>query len=81
MTTPLTVLHTATGEELWAASAVNEYLGIGKSTFTSCVSKGIAPTPKYSIERTKLWDASEIRQWHSNRPDSPVTNHPAGKKA
>lgn len=72
MSTPLTSLTLNDGTELWTISSVVDYLGISKSAFTSYVSKQIAPAPMYTVERTRLWDAEEVKTWHSNRPGSPV---------
>lgn len=76
MTTPLTSLTLADGTELWTITAVASFLNIGKATFTSYVSKQQAPAPAYTVERTRLWDAEEIKTWHAARPGSPVPNHP-----
>ncbi|WP_165242159.1 helix-turn-helix transcriptional regulator [Corynebacterium lizhenjunii] len=72
-------LTLAEGRTLWTISKVVTHLGIGKATFTSYVSKGIAPAPAIHIERTRLWDADEIRAWHAARPGSPVRNAPRAK--
>lgn len=79
MTAQLNELTLSDGRTLWTVSRVVQHLGIGKATFTSYVSKGFAPAPAIELERTRLWDAEEVKQWHANRPGSPVPNHPGSK--
>ncbi|MDU0479412.1 hypothetical protein QVA66_09190 [Staphylococcus chromogenes] len=79
MTTALDHLDLADGRTLWTVSAVCAHLGIGKATFTSYVSKGFAPAPACTVERTRLWDAEEVKTWHAGRPGSPVKNAPRAR--
>ena len=79
MTNELTSLQLADGTVLWTVSKVCEHVGVGKPTFTSYVSKHLAPQPAFTIERTRLWDAEEVKAWHAARPGSPVPNAPTAK--
>lgn len=79
MTKELTSLQLADGTLLWTVSKVCEHIGVAKTTFTSYVSKRVAPQPAFAIERTRLWDAEEIKAWHATRPGSPVPNAPTAK--
>ena len=57
----LTEITTREGITYWTISKIVEYIGVSKSSFTSYVAKGFAPTPVAAVERTRLWDAQEIK--------------------
>ena len=59
---------TDNGIEYWTVTAITQHIGVAKSTFASYVARGQAPHPAFQLERTRLWDANEIKQWHASRP-------------
>lgn len=72
-------LTLANGRELWTATHICQLLGIAKPTWTGYVTRRQAPAPIMQVERTRLWDAEEVRDWHAARPGSPVPNSPEHK--
>lgn len=76
MTHQLSELTLSTGQELWTVSKICEHVGIEKLTWSGYVTRGTAPAPAYQVERTRLWDAEEVKTWHAQRPGSPVPNSP-----
>ena len=63
---------TDNGVEYWTVTAITQHIGVAKSTFASYVARGQAPQPAFQLERTRLWDANEIKQWHASRPTTAV---------
>lgn len=71
-----------TGKELWRVKECAQHCGIKPSTWTTYAAQGRTPAPVTEFDkRTPLWFADEVKDWHANRPGSPVTNHPTAKKA
>ena len=52
----------ATGRVLWRVIDCATYCGIGPRTWANYCANG----------RTPLWDAEEVKAWHTNRPGSPI---------
>ena len=65
---PHRITITDNGIEYWTVTAITQHIGVTKSTFASYVACGQAPQPAFQLERTRLWDAAEIKQWHASRP-------------
>ena len=61
------------GIEYWTVTAITQHIGVAKSTFASYVARGQALQPAFQLERTRLWDAAEIKQWHASPPQSNPT--------
>ncbi|MDK8450979.1 hypothetical protein QP975_08340 [Corynebacterium mastitidis] len=57
-----------TGRELWPAEQCSGHCGVARSTWTTYVAREQAPTPVTRLHGTPLWDASEVRTWHAQRP-------------
>ena len=65
-----------TGRELWRVKECATHCGIKPSTWTTYSAQGRTPTPVgHFDQRTPLWDAEEVKAWHTARPGSPVKNH------
>ncbi|MBB1023338.1 MULTISPECIES: helix-turn-helix transcriptional regulator [unclassified Dietzia] len=68
-----------TGDELWTATQCAEHCGISPATWRGYVSQGRTPGSLAAFERSPLWRADDIRDWHAARPGSPVSNAPTSK--
>lgn len=81
----ITITETSTGRKLWRGSDCANHCGVSPSTwrsYTRAKNKINPPQPATHLDaRTPLWYADEVKDWHANRPGSPVTNHPTAKKA
>ncbi|MCQ9352634.1 hypothetical protein NQ015_06775 [Corynebacterium sp. 153RC1] len=70
-----------TGRELWRVKECAAYIGITPATWTNYAANGRTPQKVAHLDnRTPLWDADEVKNWHANRPGSPVRNNPAARK-
>lgn len=56
------------GAEYWTAGECATYLGIAPDTWTAYVSRGQAPAAATRWHNLRVWSASEVRQWHEQRP-------------
>ena len=66
-----------TGRILWRGVDCAAHVGIQPNTWRTYVSTGRAPQPVTNLgDRMPLWDADEVRQWHTGRPGSPVKGAP-----
>nr|WP_234456641.1 hypothetical protein [Corynebacterium macginleyi] len=70
---------------MWTINQCAEHCGITPTTWRSYRNRGRthpSPQPVTHLDgRTPLWDAAEVRAWHSSRPGSPVRNAPQSKHA
>lgn len=71
MTTPLVEITLPDGGVAWSITAVLDHTGLSQSSFTAYVARGQAPAPTHNVERTRLWDAKEIKAWWATRPGKP----------
>lgn len=63
------VVDKDTGRELWTARQCAEHTGTAASTWRAYVTRAQAPAPVAQLDdRTPLWDAEDVEQWHANRP-------------
>lgn len=64
------IIDLDTGRELWNAVQCADYCGMNRSTWTTYVSRHQADVPDAvaTLGRFTLWDAEEVRAWHSQRP-------------
>ncbi|WP_246186967.1 NUDIX domain-containing protein [Microlunatus speluncae] len=54
--------------ELWTTSDVAKYLGVKPGTVSAYRHRGQMPAPVQTLgERTHLWEAATIREWHEHR--------------
>ncbi|AWB82297.1 hypothetical protein C3B44_07980 [Corynebacterium yudongzhengii] len=57
------------------------YLDVSASAWRNYNSQGRTPKPVTNLgARMPLWDANEVKEWHANRPGSPVPNNPGQRK-
>lgn len=52
----------------WTADDCATYLGIGRSTWASYVSRGQAPEPGRMFGRSPAWRPSVVKAWAKTRP-------------
>jgi hypothetical protein len=58
-----------TGRELWTAQQCATHCQAAAGTWRAYVNRNNAPKPISEIDsRTPLWDAQQVREWHSSRP-------------
>ena len=69
-----------TGRLLWRVTDCAEHCGIKPTTFRTHVCDGRAPQPVAHLGKSPLWDAEQVKTWHTNRPGSPIPGAP-GKQA
>ncbi|MFC9874895.1 hypothetical protein [Nocardia salmonicida] len=65
------------GREMWRVEHCAAYIGVEPKTWTSYTARPPKehPIPKpIRIGRTPLWVADEIKEWHANRPGSPIAS-------
>jgi hypothetical protein len=63
------IIDQDTGRELWRAQQCAEHIGAAPVTWRGYVSRGQAPAPVAELDaRTPLWDADDVRDWHTARP-------------
>ncbi|QDZ41910.1 hypothetical protein [Corynebacterium sp. sy039] len=62
------IIDTDTGKLLWVTSQCAEHCGCSNGTFSSYVSRSIAPEPVGHFNRERLWDAEAVKEWHASRP-------------
>ncbi|MBF6460138.1 hypothetical protein IU433_13945 [Nocardia puris] len=63
-------------DELWTAKQCADYIGVAPVTWRSYIYRPAkdhpAPKPVTKIGSTPLWLPSAVREWHENRPGSPI---------
>lgn len=58
-----------TGQELWRVADCAQHCGITEATWRSYARKNMPPPPvAYLDPRIPLWDAEEVKAWHTGRP-------------
>ncbi len=74
------IIDEHTGRELWRVTDCAHHCNVTDSTWRSYNRTGGTLNPPKPVAnlgpRFPLWDAEEVRTWHTNRPGSPVPNHP-----
>lgn len=65
------IIDKSTGAELWRIDDCAAFCDIRPSTWRTYYSTGRTPNPVIQWGGKPLWDAEEIKQWHSARPGSP----------
>ncbi|MDT9407891.1 hypothetical protein [Corynebacterium rouxii] len=69
------IIDKDTGRELWTGPECADYIGVTPATWRNYSAN--ERTPHYVatiLGKTRLWDADEIKNWHTNRPGSPATS-------
>lgn len=63
--------------QLWTTTEVANYLGVKPGTVSAYRHRGQMPPPVQTLgERTHLWEAATIREWHARRgPSAPAVDH------
>lgn len=70
------IIDQTTGRVLWRTVECAEHCGIGPRTWANYNAKGrTPPIVAHLDQRTPLWDAEEVKNWHANRPGSPGRPH------
>ena len=73
------IIDKDTGRVLWRVTECAAHCDIAASTWTTYNAQGRTPSLVTHLDkRTPLWDAEEVKQWHANRPGSPVPGAPQG---
>lgn len=73
------IIDKDTGRQLWRVKECAAHCGIKPSTWTTYTAQGRTPQPVSHLDqRTPLWDAADVQEWHAHRPGSPVPHNPAG---
>ncbi|MDO5033076.1 hypothetical protein [Corynebacterium sp.] len=74
------IIDADTSRELWRAIDCANHCGISTSSWRTYNSAGRTPTQVADLcARMPLWDAEEVKAWHTNRPGSPVPGAPKPK--
>lgn len=72
-----------TGRRLWTSAECADHCGVTTSTWRSynrTSGRMNPPAPVTHLDqRTPLWDAADVQEWHAHRPGSPVPNNPADR--
>lgn len=64
-----TIIDQNTGRTLWRTIDCATHCGIGPRTWAHYHSKGTTPPIVAHLDqRTPLWDAEAVKNWHANRP-------------
>lgn len=62
--------------DLWTAQQCADHIGVALRTWHAYVYRPTrdhpAPKPVDKIGRTPVWSPDEVREWHRNRPGSPI---------
>ena len=81
MTIQPIIIDKTTGNELWTATQCADHCTINTSTWRGYVNHRHSPQPVGHLDkRTPLWNAAEVKAWHTTRPGSPIPNHPTRNK-
>ncbi|AKK11780.1 hypothetical protein [Corynebacterium uterequi] len=68
-----TIIDADTGRVLWLGEDCANHIGVSPATWRNYSANGRTPAYVATIlGKTRLWDADEVRQWHANRPGSPI---------
>ena len=75
--TPI-IIDQDTGRLLRTGEDCANHIGVTPATWRNYSANN--RTPHYVVAtilgKTRLWDAEEVRNWHTDRPGSPVRNAP-----
>lgn len=61
------IIDQDTGRILWRTADCAAHCGISDATWRSYVRNGMPPAPVAHLGKLSLWDAEEVRRWHSSR--------------
>lgn len=76
------IIDEDTGRRLFNTQECANHIGVTPRTWANYHANNRTPTPVATWGKSApLWDAEEIKQWHNNRPGSPIKKrNPKPKK-